>query len=756
MLYKKMLRDVWHYKIQFISIFLLAFLGVFIFSGVGGEALSLDSNINQYYQETNLADGWIYSSNIDDDFVKKVNDLSPTKDSERQLILDSQANFSGDPEIRLHFLENDRISKFYLIEGEKFNLDDGEGVWLDKSFADARNLKVGDNIIFEFNGMSIEKEIKGVGYSPEYVYDVPYYAAKPDYAEYGFAYMSYKAFPMDNISYNVLNVKFSEDADDYGDLLADKLGDDYNSFLPRHDHHSVSAYHNMAEQFQMIAYVLPLVFILVSMLMLLTSMKRIITHQRTQIGILKANGFKNRSIMMHFMSYGTLFVLFGSVLGLISGPIFIHSIAYPALDDLYKLPFFNPVGAMSFAYVVVIMVLLSAMVAYISIRSIVNEHPSTILRPKPPKATTATFLEKFRIWQHLSFNFRWNYRDAKRHNFKALMTIFGVMGCTIILIAAFGLYDGMADNEHWEFDKINHVESKLVIDDDASQSQIDNVVKKVDGEKVIESTIEIESNHTKKSATLMVLNDTDLITPTDIHQNKIDLADDEVSISQKMADLLGVGIGDTVKFHDLGSEKRIEVKIDKIHGHPTSQGLVMSSEKLDELGLNYTPTTIVTSKHIDDDYDGIKSILYRDDIINSFRELNQPLWSIIYVLVSFAVILASVVLYNLGILSFLEMEREMGTLKVLGFKSRVLTKLLLTQCLAFIIIGILAGIPLGFWVLGLIWNSPNEKFYTIPSLTWTNLLFTFLIILAVSICINLYFSHKIRKLDMVNVLKILE
>ena len=170
MLFKKMLRDIAKHKTQFLSIFLMAFLGVFVFAGVGGESVGLEVSVNDYYDATNLADGWIYSANLDDNFVDKVNNLSPTKDTERQLVIDSIGNFSNDPEITLHFLENNTISKFYLLEGEDVNISDEDGVWLDKSFADAKNLKVGDNISFTFNGVSIEKEIKGLGYSPEYVY----------------------------------------------------------------------------------------------------------------------------------------------------------------------------------------------------------------------------------------------------------------------------------------------------------------------------------------------------------------------------------------------------------------------------------------------------------------------------------------------------------------------------------------------------------------------------------------------------------
>ena len=159
MLFKKMLRDIRKHKTQFLSIFLMAFLGVFVFAGVGGESVGLEVNVEDYYNDTNLADGWIYSANIDDAFLDKVDSLGATTQMERQLVIDSVADFSNDPEIDLHFVENNTISKFYLMKGEPFDIDDEDGVWLDKSFADAKGLNVGDNITFEFEGYELEKEI---------------------------------------------------------------------------------------------------------------------------------------------------------------------------------------------------------------------------------------------------------------------------------------------------------------------------------------------------------------------------------------------------------------------------------------------------------------------------------------------------------------------------------------------------------------------------------------------------------------------
>ena len=374
------------------------------------------------------------------------------------------------------------------------------------------------------------------------------------------------------------------------------------------------------------------------------------------------------------------------------------------------MPSWDPAWSMNFVYVAVVMVLMALAVSYYAVKSISDEKPADTIRPKAPKISTSGFLEKLGIWKHLSFNVRWNWRDAKRNKFRGVMTIVGVIGCTALLGCAFGMYDGMNDLKEWEFNQINHYDSKLVIDEEATASQIDDVADKVNGDKIMEGAIEIESDNAKKSASLLVLNGTDLVTPTDYDRNHVEIADDEVSISQKMADMLNVDVGDTVKWHIMGSDKWVKTKIDKIHADPTSQGFIMSADKLEDLGLNYTATSIVTSEHVDKQYDGIKSTNSLKDMTNSWDDLTEAMWLLIYILIFFAGVLAVVVLYNLGLLSFTEIEREIATLKVLGFKTGALRKLLLTQNLWLTAVGFILGLPVGYVILDIMWKSSGDSF----------------------------------------------
>ena len=749
-----MIRDMIEYKVQFISIFLMAFIGVLVFTGMYMDTTNFETTLDDYYQETNLADGWIYSDYLVDEFVEQVYLLGATTQMERQLVVDSQAQLENTPEIRLHFVENNTISKFYLLEGNELDINDSEGVWLDKSFADERNLRVGDEITFESNGIEITKIIRGLGYSPEYVYNSPAATTVPDHNSSGFAYMSHKAFPSDNITYNVLNVKFDGSPETYSKLLDYRLNGYYTTFLEKDNHYSVKVIEDSISQQKSLSSVFPSIFIFISMLMLLTTMKRIISHQRTEIGILKANGFKNRKIAWHYIIPGFLLVTLGATLGSLLGPIMFHAIANPSRIFYFKFPYWHYTWFINSLILIPIMGAFSLIVSNYSIESIVNESPSSTIRPKAPKKATLSFFEKLEIWKKIPFSIRWNFRNIKRKKLRAILTIFGVIGCTLLLISGLGLFEQMNESKDWYFNDMNHFESKLIIDKNASISEINAIATEVNGDEIMESTIEITNNKTE-AASLMVLNSTDLITPTDDNHNKIEIGNDEVSISRKMADIMNVNVGDTIDFHILGSDKHVKVKIDKMHSSPFSQGLVMSPDKLEELGLDYAPTSIITSQHVNKTYDSTSTI-YLNDLIDGWDKMEETSMIIITALIFFAVILVIVILYNLNILSFTEMEHEIATLKVLGFKSTSLTKILATQSLSFIIIGFILGVPIGNWILSLLIPAFGNNFYLLPKISLTTIAITFAIIISTSIITNVLFSRKIKKLDMADSLKDLE
>ena len=745
---KKMLRDIKINKTQFIAIFLMAFLGIFAYCGIYGEYYGLVQTSDAYYGQTNMADGWIYNTTFDDASVDKISGFSLATD--RQRVVQSQADFENKPDIKLHFVEKGEISKFYSTEGEDFNASDESGVWLDCRFAKERNLKVGDMISFEFDNKTIKKEIKGLGYSPEYIYESSPNSLTPDFSQIGFAYLSHKAYPED-LDYDTLLVKYNCSDSDFEKKLDDSA--DYLSFTKMQDQISVSKFSDEMAQHKMMGDVFPIVFILITFLTLLTAMTRIVTHQRTQIGVLKAVGYRDRTIILHYISYGFWPVLAGAILGLVTGPVVIPRMFYPTMAATYSMPRWYPGFDMSFIYIAVLMVASSVFVTYLSCRMISKENPANTLRPKAPNVSSNSFLEKSRFWSRLSFNLRWNWRDARRNKFRALMAIVGVMGCVALLIAAFGMNDCMGELKTWEYDDISHFESKLLLSSNANPMEIYYILNYTDGSFIMQQSIEIKAHDMEDTVTLLVSNNTDLISYTDSNRNPLEIKEGDVSISTKLAERFNLTVGDKVRWHIVGSDEWVTSKIGQIHAEPVSQGLIMSPDTLEDQGLNFTPTHIITPDKFGEKYDSIKSVSSIDKLEKSWDQITTSVMMMVYVVTVVAVALAILVLYNLEILSFIEMEREIATLKVLGFKTNVLRKLLLTQNIIFTAIGFVLGIPLGFYFMTLMMDAAGDSLYYIPKLTWGNILLSALITFAISIVVNLMFSDKIKDLDMVEALK---
>ena len=747
---KKMLRDIKINKTQFIAIFLMAFLGIFAYTGIYAEYYGLAQTSNEFYTDTNMADVWIYSTDFDNDTLDKINAF--TIQTDRQEVIQSQGDLENSPDITLHFTEKGTISKFYTTGGEVFNPDDASGVWLDARFADARELKVGDEITFEFDNFTIKKEIKGIGYSPEYIYEMSPSSLTPDFHEMGFAYLSAKAYPED-LEYNTLLVKHDLSDGDFEDKL-DSI--DYLSLTKMENHLSVSKFADEMAQHKMIGDVFPIVFILVTFLTLLTTMNRIVTHQRTQIGILKAVGFKDSTIMWHYISYAFWPVIAGAILGLITGPMIIPQMFYPSMTKSYSMPSWNPGFDVSFIYIALAMVLLSVMVTYISCRRISKENPANTLRPKAPSTSSKTFIEKSRLWNRLSFNLRWNWRDTRRNKFRALMVIVGVMGCVALLIAAFGMNDSMDELKSWEYDDITHYESKLLLSNEANPMELYYILNETNGSFIMQQSIEIKANNHEDTVGLLVSNNTDLISYTDTNRNPLDIGEGDVSISAKLAEKFNLTKGDIIKWHIVGDDEWVRSKIGQIHAEPISQGLIMSPDTLENQGLEFMPTNIITAEKFGENFDSIKSATSINNIKKSWDQMTTSVMMMVYVVTFVAGALAILVLYNLQILSFTEMEREIATLKVLGFRTNLLRKLLLTQNVIFTAIGFILGIPLGFYFMTLMMNAAGDSLYYIPALTWENIILTGAITFAISIGVNLMFSDKINDLNMVEALKDVE
>ena len=754
-----MLRDFKDHKIQFLSIFLMALIGVFGFTGISGEVVGLIDVSSHYYEDTNLADGWIYGEDLSNDTFTDIKDMNQIKDAQREMVVETVANYSTDPEITLHVLEGpQKVSKFHLYEGKDFDENDAEGIWIDKRFSDARNLHVGDEISLSFDGNEVSKTVRGIMISPEYVYYIQEGSIVPNFEQIGFAYISSKGADFD-LEYNTIALDSYEELDeeDFKDDLEETLGQKaYVQFVGRDDNVGVRALSEEINQHQMFAAIFPTIFVLVSLLTLVTTMSRVISSQRIQIGTLKAMGYDNKSIILHYVSYGFFLSLTGSLIGLVFGPLLIPPLFYPTMSATYSLPRWAPSWDFTFIGVAALMVVFSVAVSYITVKSISDENPAQTIRPKAPKYVSSGFIEKTKIWKRFSFNERWNYRDAKNNKMRAIMSIFGVFACALMVMSAFGMCDSINDIENWQYEQIYHYNSKLILEDNITDSQLSHVLDETNGEGIMEETIELKYKGNKKAGTLTVMNSTELYRTTDSDRNYIKLDPKGIAISKRMAEVLGLNVGDKVRWHIAGDPKWIDSEITETYTVPFGQGLIMSPEVFDREGgddYNYSTNVVLTKENVSEKYPGVDSLSTREELRSGWNTMTAAMDLMVNILTTFAVVLAVVVLYNLGLMSFTEIERELATLKVLGFNSKSLRRLLLTQNIWFSTIGFILAIP-GSYILIYIMMGIIGESYSFPvNIYWPNLITSFLITFGLSVLVNLAFSFKIKKVNMVESLK---
>ncbi len=759
MLFRKMLRDFKDHKAQFISIFLMALIGVFAFTGISGEVVGLMDVSSNYYEDTNLADGWIYGEDIDNDLFKEIKAMDQIKDAHREMVVDTVANYSSDPDITLHIVEGKQnISKFHLFKGRDFDENDNEGIWIDKRFADGRNLDVGDKITLKFDGKTVSKTIRGIMYSPEYVYYIQEGSLLPDFSQVGFAYIPSKGADFD-IEYNTIVLDAYEDLkeNDFKDDLEETLGQKaFVQYVDRDNNIGVKALQEEIDQHTMFSVIFPTIFVLVSLLTLVTTMSRVISAQRMQIGTFKAMGYSNKSIILHYLSYGFVLSLAGSILGLIIGPLTIPYLFYPTMSSTYSLPSWGPSWNISFFAVAALMVVSSVLISYISVKGISDESPAETIRPKAPKMVASGLVERTKIWERFSFNERWNYRDAKRNKTRAFMSVFGVFACAMLVMSAFGMSDSINDVEDWQYNQIYNFNTKLILEDNITDAQLDHILAETDGEGMMEESIELKYKGNKKAGTLTVMNKSEYYRVTDGDRNFIDLDPEGIAISDKMAEVLGLEVGDKVRWHVAGDPKWIDSEITETYTVPYGQGMIMTPKTFDKEGgddYNYSTNVILTKKNVNKNYTGVSSITTREDIQNGWNTMTEAMDMMITVLTTFAILLAVVVLYNLGLLSFTEIQRELATLKVLGFNSKSLRRLLLTQNLWFSTIGFILAIPGAYLLLGFMMGSVGDSYsFPINIYLW-NFVVSFLITFGLSVLVNLAFSIKIKKVNMVESLK---
>ena len=822
MLFRKMLREFKTNFGLFFSIFLLSGLAIAMFCTMEGHVLSQNIARAQYHDECKLSDLWMYGEGFSQEQLDTIRGLDFVEAAQlRMSVTGSTPDFTG---VQVDvFLERENvINTPYLVKGSEFDPSDTDGVWLANAFAVRRGLDVGDDFTIEYNGVTFTKEIKGLVETPEYEYRQADGDADMYLENIAIVFMSYDAFPIrdyvthliesgkitakkvaentklldekleqlkaagmtvDDITQDML-LQIADNMSDeklaklmpytqmivrtkdggalsHEDEIAEALDYDYSAIIDRKSVQGLARLDSELDQHQAFAYVFVVIFVGIAVLVIATSMGRIVEKQRTQIGTMNALGMKRWKVILHYISYSLIVSVLGVIVGLAAGV----GAGAPAMigmfEQYYIVPGLHSAFHPMYILIAVVIVAVCSFSCFLSCRKVLKIKPAEALRPAAPKQGKKCIFERLPFWDKLSFNTQYNLRDISRAKLRTFMGIVGTAVGMLLMLYGVGcnqLVDIMTDIS---FNKIYTTRYQVKLSADTKLVDADNLADELSGELVMTDAVEISkvknaSSAEKKKETLTVIEGKQLYNLIDVNNEITQLVPGTVGISRKLAADMGIKVGDTIYWHIYSKNEWHEAVVGSIYRSCETQGIAYLREDYEKTGAEYTPMLLMTNASQAQAAASLKYVTgvnSREDMIAAYEKSMEVVNILVFVMVIFSTIMIVVVLYNSGSLSFNERIKELATLKVMGLQSTQIRHLLTVQNIWLSVIGITIGTPLGNISLNAMMNSNGENFDYSLSVPVADYIISAVIVLIVSMLVSFMFSSRIKKLDLVETLK---
>jgi len=786
MLKRKMFRDIKNNLSQFITIFLMIMIGVMAYSGIEAYMDGMTKTADKFYTENNLFDlNVIGLLNHDDlDNIKKLDNVK-----EAELKLSITATTDEDKTLLLNCIESNNISKFYVFKGEKFD-SNKSGIWLDNFYAIENNIKVGDEILVKYETMELHEKVLGLINVPDHLYDVRDESELyPDRSQFGFAYMSINEITEDYIKSLVMKEANITDENIFDMVMPDFNYKEYipynnimvdvdkksnvtnvknniednienaKAIIKAEDTSSYIAYQGEIDEGKTYVGVFSGIFLFIAMLSVITTMTRVVKKQRTQIGTLKALGFSNRKVLLHYIGYGFWISVLASIVGLLLGYYAIGTIFMNLQMEFFEIPNGYPSMATKSYLVALIVIIIVALITYITGRNILKENPAQTLRTEIPKINGKTLnITKKGIFKNFKFESIWNVRDILRNKMRTFMGLAGVVGCCMLIVCALGMLDSMNFFVKLQFEDLYNFDYKLNLKENISNEELKGLTDKY-GKYTSESIgIEIKDKNGNREANNILVTDASNYLRFVDNKNKIKEKpnDKGIYVTYKLAENYGYKIGDKVTWHIYGDKKYYTSKIIGFNKDPQNQNISMTKKYLESLGITYQADSLYTNN----DLSNVKEIKNVETIqdINSLKEgmegMLHVMKTMLVLIISIAILLGGIIIYNLGILSYTEKQYQFATLKVLGFRDNQIKNIFTKQNNWIAIVSIMIGLPLGFYLTDWLFKTAIEEHYDFCAFITTR---TYIIsaigTFIVSYLVSRFLARKIKNIDMVTSLK---
>ena len=543
-----------------------------------------------------------------------------------------------------------------------------------------------------------------------------------------------------------------------------------------------------AGRMDQIAQVFPLLFFLVAALVSLTTMTRMVDEERVLIGTFKALGYSNGRIASKYLVYAVVASGVGSIVGIVLLSQFLPWFIMNAYAIIYVVPCRpTPINPALFLLAAGLSVGITVAATLFAAMATLREKPAALMLPRAPKAGKRILLERIRpLWSRMSFSWKVTARNLFRYKRRFFMAIIGIAGCTGLLLTGLGLQNAINDIIDKQYGELYHYNAIVRMDSDVADAEKNAVAERVEADSegpkawvLTENKIVRTPNASDEIDQRVELNvpqDTQEFgnfntLRTRVGHESLAIDDEGVLISEKLATKLGVSVGDSIAIYDedaIGNatgEGR-EVRVSGIMENYVAQYVLMSPA-LYEFTMGEAPSyaTLLANVAEGDDVreafsddvlamDGVKTVTYNDETINSYRSMLKSVDSVVVVLVVAAALLAFVVLYNLTNINITERVREIATLKVLGFTPHEVNAYIYRETMLLSLIGAFVGLFLGIAMEGfVVITAEVDQVMFGREIHALSFAIAFALTMLFSVIVTLAMKFKLKKIDMVESLK---
>lgn len=753
MLIRKLFRTAWNYKAQFFSMILMVAIGTGIFLGFNIEWKSIEVDTSTFFEDTNYADFRLYSeTGFSEADIQAVQGISGVDAATR--FLSVNVDVSGAKQaLALMVSENYTVSTMSCTAGRPYEVH-SDGIWLSDQFAEKNGYRLGDVLTLSYKDATIRGEIVGLVKSGEMmICTADENQLMPDFGAFGFAYITPQKLEdaLGGGFYSQIHIRSGLEKAELEEAVKDALG---RTILvtTKDEHTAYAGAQSETEEGKTMGAILPVLFLAIGVLTMVTTMHRIAANEKVQIGTLKALGFRDRRILRHYTAYGFFIGLLGCALGVALGYGIAAIIISPRgmMSTYFDLPDWSLVMPGFCVPVILLTIGFLTLISFLSVKKMLKGTAADALRPYEPKAMKRSPFAQWRLWDRLSFGTKWNFRDVTRHKSRSAMTLLGVMGCMVLLVGGLGMKDTMDDFMQILDKEISNYTTKLTLSETVPNSEAIALAQVVDGDWVASSGVSLAG----ETVVLEVYHaDNGLIRCIDEDNHPLALSDDGVYLCLRLKDM--ADIGDTIEFSPYGSEKTYSVKVAGYHRSVLSETIVMTDTYAQRAGVDYHITSVYTGKSAAE-IKNSPSIAGKQEkrmIMDTYDSFMEILNVMVLLFVVAAIVLGTVVLYNLGVMSYVERSRELATLKVLGFRDKHIGRLLISQNIWLTLLGVALGLPAGVGVLQALLVTLADEYELKLCLGVLTYAVSLLVTFGVSLAVSVMVAQKNKKIDMVGALK---